>query len=154
MKKALYLLFPVAVCFLVGFSGAYFQETSLLAWYPGLVKSPLTPPNAVFPVAWGILYICMGLSAGLVLLSRSKDRGLLTTLFCVQLALNFLWSILFFAMRSPVAGMIDILLLDALVIFYAVRSWGTVRRASVLFWPYAAWLLFASYLNLFILLHN
>ncbi len=154
MKKTLYLLIPVAVCFLVGFLGARFQVQSLAEWYPQLVKPSLTPPNWVFPIAWGILYLCMGLSVGLVLLSKSRDRNLLTTVFCVQLALNFLWSILFFALRNPLAGLIDIVLLDAAVIFYAVRSWKQTPAASVLFWPYAAWLLFASYLNLFILIHN
>ncbi len=154
MKKALYVLIPVVVCFLVGFTGACFQSEALAQWYPGLIKSSLTPPNAVFPVAWSILYLCMGISAGLVLMSESRDRRRLITLFCVQLALNFLWSILFFAMRDPLAGFIDIILLDIVVILYAVRSWQSVPLASVLFWPYIAWLLFASYLNLFILINN
>ncbi len=154
MKKSLYIIVPVLVCFLVGYSASLFQATSLTEWYPYLEKSSLTPPNIVFPIAWGILYLFMGISVGLVLLSRSPRKSYMVRLFAVQLFFNFMWSISFFFLRNPYLGLINILLLDIAIIGYAVRVFHESKVASLLFYPYIAWALFATYLNLYIALFN
>lgn len=71
MKKALSFIIPVAVCFLVGFTASQFQADAIANWYPYLNKPSLTPPNIVFPIAWNILYLCMGISVGFII--NSKD---------------------------------------------------------------------------------
>ncbi len=155
MKKSLNIALPVVVCLLTGWVASLLQNDALMVWYPSLVKSTLTPPNAVFPIAWGILYILMGVSIGLILNRANKrERRFFTALFDVQLLFNFLWSIAFFVLESPLLGLIDIVILDGLVVFYIIRSWRTFRTASLLFVPYAAWIIFATYLNFFILIHN
>lgn len=154
MKKIVSLLVPVFICFLVGWTASYFQFESLRSWYPMLDKSSLTPPNAAFPVAWSIIYLCMGISAGLVFWSGTQNRTLLLILFTVQLFFNFLWSILFFYLQNPLMGFIDILVLDIGVIVYTVKSYKANKLASWLFFPYVIWLSLATYLNGYIWLNN
>ncbi|MCC8197573.1 MAG: tryptophan-rich sensory protein [Tannerellaceae bacterium] len=154
MRKVLGLVLPVGICLLVGFVASYFQRESLEEWYLLLNKSPLTPPGSVFAVAWTILYICMGLSIGLILNSYSLYKTYFVRLFGFQLLFNFSWSILFFYIQNPLLGAIDIFLLDLLVILYIVRSYTLFKASSLLFIPYFLWLMFATYLNLYILFHN
>lgn len=154
MKKAVSIFIPVFICLLAGWLANYFQAESIRSWYPFLNKSAWTPPNAIFPVAWGVIYVCMGVSAGLVFLSDAKNRNFLLALFAVQLFFNFIWSLLFFYYRSPLLGFADILLLDILVSIYTVKSYKASKTATFLFVPYMAWIYFASYLNGYILICN
>lgn len=96
----------------------------------------------------------MGISIGLIINSGSPQTGYFIRLFTIQLILNFLWSILFFYFRNPLAGAIDILLLEILIIWYAVKSWPQFKVSSLLFVPYILWISFATYLNLYILFNN
>ncbi len=154
MKKTLSFLLPVLLCFLTGFIAGRFQTDALQYWYPFLNKPSLTPPDIVFPIAWSILYLCMGLSAGLVLTAGTFRKRALLSLFVVQLCLNFIWSILFFYFRNPTAGFIDVLLLDITVIGYILTGWRTDKAAALLFLPYLLWLCFATYLNGYVLCFN
>ena len=82
MKKILAFAVPILVCLLLGYLAGLIQADSIREWYPTLRKPPLTPPNIVFPIAWGILYLCMGISAGLIYLSSAPQRDFLIRLFC------------------------------------------------------------------------
>jgi benzodiazapine receptor len=86
MKRLLNLLLPVVVCFMVGFTASYFQSDAIESWYPYLNKPALTPPNAVFPIAWGIIYVCMGISIGFILNSKDKKKNVYPQLFLKNLA--------------------------------------------------------------------
>lgn len=154
MKKVLSILIPIFVCFLVGITASHFQEDAIKTWYPFLNKPMLTPPNIVFPIAWSIIYLCMGISLGMILLSKSKKKSLLMKIFIVQLFFNFIWSILFFYFQNPLLGFIDILLLDITVTWFTVQSYPIKKASSLLFVPYLLWIYFASYLNGYILLNN
>lgn len=146
------------LCFAVGGLSSWLQGASLAEWYPLLAKSPLTPPAVAFPVAWSLLYLCVGISGGLVLTSERTEpaerRGTMR-LWTAQLAFNFGWSLLFFAWRNPLLGLLDIVILDLLVALYLVRTWRRRERtAAWLFAPYLVWILFATYLNGYILAAN
>ena len=154
MKGVLGFAIPILVCLLVGFTGSMFQSESIHSWYPYLNRSSLTPPNIVFPIAWGILYLCMGLSVGFFINSKRKERFFFIGLFIFQLVLNFSWSVLFFYLQNPMAGFIDILALFLVIVFYTIWSYRVIRLSALLFIPYVLWVGFASYLNLFILLNN
>lgn len=154
MKKVALIVIPVVICFLVGFAGAHAQTMSLETWYPTLVKSPLTPPDFVFSIAWRILYLLMGISIGLILISKAPNKRFLVIVFIMQLFCNWLWSILFFKMQNPTLAFINVLVLDILVLLYAFKSYRVLPAASLLFWPYAIWILFASYLNFYIMVSN
>lgn len=151
MKRVLYYAIPIALCFVVGWTAMLFQRESLAEWYPTLAKPAITPPNELFPIAWSIIYICMGLSIGR-LLSLGDRR--FVWLWVLQLLLNFLWSPMFFAIESPIAGLAIILMLDIAVLSYAIVTWRASRFASLLMLPYLAWLGLASYLNFYIWLYN
>ena len=152
MKKIAAYLIPVLACFAVGISASFFQASSIAEWYPTLTKPTLTPPNIVFPIAWSVLYLCMGLSLGRLIVRR-QHKGIIR-LWVLQLIANFLWSILFFTLRNPLAGFIDIVLLNILVGLYIFAASRRDRAAAWLFVPYLLWTLFAAYLNGYILLHG
>lgn len=154
MRKVVSIPMWVVICFAVGFLASYLQEESLQTWYPLLRRSVLTPPNIVFPIVWSILYLLMGISAGIVTGSQHPHRRPVLAIFIIQLLLNFMWCIFFFTLRHPLLGFVDILVLDAAVLLYIVRSREVSRVASYLFIPYILWLLMASYLNGYILMCN
>ncbi len=154
MKTFIGIIIGIVLCLFTGFMGSKTQDLSLSEWYPTLIKSPLTPPSFVFPVTWTILYICMGISAGLIAGASSTTKTKVLIIFLLQLLFNFLWSYLFFYLRSPLYGFIDILILDIFVIWYVISSYKVKVLSSVLCWPYILWLLFATYLNGFILFRN
>ena len=154
MKKIWAYILPTALCFVLGGLAGWLQQDAIEEWYPLLDKPTLTPPNAVFPIAWSIIYLCMGISGGLVLTSEAPARKSAVRLWFLQLGCNFLWSILFFVCRSPLLGMADIVVLDVLVILYLVRSANVRAAAAWLFVPYLCWILFATYLNAYILVAN
>jgi len=151
MKKFLAYFIPILLAFAVGALGSYIQGDALVEWYPYLVKSPATPPAIVFPIAWGILYILIGISAGTML---SKGDMSVLRLWLLQLLLNFLWSVCFFALRSPFMGLLVILALDVTVFAYIVYTTGRRSAAAWLFVPYMLWLIFATYLNGYIYINN
>lgn len=155
MKKAFSIIVPVLICFLVGSAASFFQQGSLETWYPALNKSALTPPGPVFGIAWGILYLCMGVSIGLVLNSRVPlFKEIPVLLFVTQLGLNFLWSFFFFRWQNPMLALIDIVFLLIFIIFYAFRAYPLSKWAAFLMIPYALWVGFASYLNWYVVVNN
>src|SRR5574344_862078 len=137
IRKAVCFVGPVLLCLLVGAVGSVVQQNSLQEWYPSLQKSALTPPAVVFPIVWSTLYIAIGLAAGLVLNRRGEGalRNHLAWVWGVQLLCNFLWSVLFFFMRSPFLGFVDIVILDLVVYYFILRSWRFDRAAAWLFVP-------------------
>lgn len=123
----------------------------MMEWYPNLNKSALTPPNIAFPIAWSVIYLLMGLSLGRVLNRGDKKSAVI---WMVQLVFNFLWSIWFFTMRMPLWGFIDILLLDASVVYFMISVSKKDKPSLYMFIPYILWLVIATYLNGYILINN
>lgn len=145
-------LVPYGVCFLVTFAAALFGSQFLPGrWYASLNKPPLNPPNWIFGPAWTLLYILMATAAGHVWsqVGWRRSRAALS-LFFAQLALNGLWSYLFFGLQSPLASLVDIVILW-LAIVATMRSF--FQHSVLSGWllaPYLAWVTYASYLNFMI----
>lgn len=154
MKKLLIILASIIICILVGFISSRFQVESLSTWYPTLNKSSLNPPNWVFPVAWTTLYVFMGISIGLIICKENIVKLHLVMLFVLQLLFNFLWSIIFFYLQSPTIALGVILVLIAVNIVYTCKAWKISTISSILFLPYILWLIFAAYLNSYIVWYN
>lgn len=154
MKRIIATTVAILVCLAVGLSASLFQSGSIATWYPTLTKSELTPPDLVFPIAWGVIYVLMGVSIGITWNKPSWQRNPLARLFVLQLLLNFLWSINFFYLRSPFAGLVNIVMLDLAVIWYVCKAYRVKKLSALLFVPYLIWLAFATYLNLYILINN
>lgn len=118
-------------------------------WYATLPKPSFTPPNAVFPVAWTLLYFLMGISLWR-LWDRAPDgpdRRWAIALFLVQLALNFAWSPVFFALH---AVWVALSIIAAMILVLAAMLRFAFRADALAAWllvPYLAWLCFASLLN-------
>ena len=151
MRRFLAYFIPIVLAFAIGVLGSYIQGVALEEWYPYLVKSSATPPALVFPIAWGVLYLLMGISIGTML---EKGDLSVVRLWLLQLLLNFLWSVCFFALRSPFLGLLVILALDVSVFAYIIHTAGRRSTASWLFVPYMLWLIFATYLNGYIYINN
>ena len=150
------LVFFILVSELAGVLGAVFTLDAIPSWYNTLAKPPLSPPPFVFAPVWTALYLLMGVSAYLIWEKGAEKKEVRTALlfFALQLALNALWSILFFGMRSPLLGLIDIVLLW-LAIFQCMRLFYRIdKRAACLLIPYIVWVSFAAYLNAGIFIMN
>ena len=144
LKIGLKLFFWLFVCQLPGLAGARYVPEGL-AWYHTLTPPPFTPPDYAFGLAWGLLYILMGISAWLAFRAQISRRAL--GLFLGQLFLNACWTPLFFGQHQPGLALLLLGLMAAELVFL-VRAFGRLSpRAGRLLWPYGAWLLFACYLN-------
>ena len=119
MRNAAIYILAVFICLASGYMAGLLQATALEEWYPTLAKSSLTPPNLMFPIAWGILYVCIGVSLGETI--RCGNIRAIAP-WVLQLIANFLWTVFFFWLRNPLLALIDILLLDVLVIWYIVAA--------------------------------
>ncbi len=142
------LLIFFGICFAVGASGSVFTASSVKTWYPGLLKPAGTPPPWVFGPVWSILYLLMSAAAWLVWRQRAhEDVWPALALFTAQLILNGLWSFVFFGLRRPGAALVEIIVLLVAIVMTALRFAEFSRLALWLMTPYAAWVLYASYLN-------
>lgn len=133
---------------------AAFLTGSPSASYQALIKPALAPPAFVFPVAWTILYILMGISAWLIYETRQRGKHSALKLYVLQLAVNLLWPMFFFGMELYLFSFFWLLLLLLLVILMILRFYPLSPKAAYLQIPYVLWLIFAGYLNLSIYLLN
>ena len=122
-------------------------NTGTDTWYLGLVKSNLNPPGYVFGIVWPILYLLMGITIW-------RTYSVIKNLFYVQLFLNAIWSWLFFSFHLPLIALLDIWLLIFINLKILLLISKEDKLAAFLFAPYIIWLFFASYLNLYIVIHD
>ncbi len=135
----------LAVTLAAAWIGSRFQPGD---WYAGLIKPALTPPAWVFGPVWTLLYVMMATAAWLVW----RRYGLVKAigrlgLFLGQLALNALWSYLFFGLQRPGLAFLDIAVLWLAILATFIAFWRSYPAAGVLLLPYLLWVSFATYLN-------
>lgn len=142
-------LFTVPTVVALGFlSGKIANSGYANRWFAALDKPALMPPGWAFGLAWTILYILMALAFAMILHARgARWRGLAITLFLFQLALNLLWSPLFFRAHQIWDAFGLILVLLVVVVVTTTLFWRIRKAAGLLLLPYIAWLAFASFLN-------
>ena len=139
----------VALCLAVGGLGGWVTAQSVADWYPTLAKPAWNPPAWVFGPVWTALYVMMAVAAWLVW-RRGPDAPAVRAalvLFFVQLALNGLWSPLFFGLRAPGLAALDIAALWAMIALTTTAFFRQSRAAGLLMLPYLAWASFAAVLN-------
>lgn len=145
----------IIVCLIVEIVGSFWTKETISTWYPTLIKPSWTPPNWIFGPVWSILYIMIAISGWLIYKAKySHKRSIALKLYVGQLALNFIWSFLFFVLRSPALGLIDILVLCLLIILTIINAWPVHPLASLLLIPYLIWVIYATSLNAGIWLLN
>lgn len=139
----------IIVCLLIGFISGISTASSLTDWYKTLNKPFFQPPNYLFGPVWTVLYICIGLSAGIVWTKTGKMdlSHPAWILFWSQLILNFFWSILFFGLRSPGWALLEISVLWVAIAFCIQSFWKIHSPAGILLIPYFLWVSFATVLN-------
>lgn len=138
---ALFLTY-LAACGAAAATGAMFQPGE---WYRGLSKPRWTPPDWLFPVAWTVLYLSMSAAAARVAMIDGTGQAL--ALWSVQIALNTLWTPVFFGLRRMGAGLVIISLLWLAVAATMVAFWRHDAIAGLLFLPYLVWVTVAGMLN-------
>jgi tryptophan-rich sensory protein len=138
---ALFLTY-LAACGAAAATGAMFQPGD---WYRGLAKPRWTPPDWLFPVAWTVLYLSMSAAAARVAMLPNTGQAL--ALWSVQIALNTLWTPVFFGLRRIGAGLVIIFLLWLAVAATMVAFWQHDAIAGALFVPYLVWVTVAGMLN-------
>ena len=145
-RAVLGLVVWIWIALSAGLTGSRFTPG---AWYDGLAKPAWTPPDAVFPVAWTLLYVLMGVAAFRVWRRRGLGGAPVALgLWLVQLALNTAWSWLFFGRHAMGAALFDLTLLWATVLAVLLAFRRHDRPAAWLMVPYLAWAGFAWALNL------
>lgn len=149
------LLISLALPLFIGGIAGFITGGSMDA-YRNLEKPFLTPPDAVFPIVWTILFALMGVSSYLIFMSSApkKDKRNALSLYIYQLVVNFLWSILFFNFEARLLAFLWLLLLVALVALMIKEFYKISPIAAYLQMPYLIWIVFAGYLNLAIFLLN
>ena len=145
MKKYRPYIAEILIALAVGALSAYFTKDSMSA-FEALNKPPLSPPPYLFPVVWTILFILMGISAGRIY----KKTGSVPYVYRLSLAVNFLWSIIFFNMEAYLFAFVWLLLLLVLIILTITEYYKSDKIAAYLQIPYLIWVIFAGYLNFFI----
>lgn len=151
------LIFIAAQCiaFAAGAIGSIATATNVDGWYAAVEKPVFNPPNWVFGPVWTALYFLMGTSLYLVWTAPKDDRKKRAfTLFGVQLMLNTLWSLVFFGLHAPWAGVGIIAVLLVCIVATIASFWPISRLAAYLLIPYVAWVSFATVLNVSIALLN
>ena len=147
LKSGFYLFLPLILGSLVGFVMSGSID------YNELVKPMFSPPSWLFPVAWSIIYLLMGISYYL-LKKEYEELRLESVIYYIQLAVNLLWSIIFFVLKLRLFAAVWIVLLDILVIIMIYLFMKKKRISAYLNIPYLLWILFATYLTFGIYLIN
>lgn len=147
------IIINVLIALFVGGVSALLTRNSS-TFYETIVKPPLAPPGFLFPIVWTILYVLMGISAGMIINSGEKEAQGAIRIYAFQLALNFFWSILFFRFEAFLLSFAWLVVLWITIILM-IRSFYKIRPlAAYLQIPYLLWVTFAGYLNFAIYLLN
>lgn len=150
MQKNLRIAAIVLTCLAVGYFSSLITRENIPTWYVSLKKPIFNPPNWVFAPVWTILYIMMGIAAGRVWNKVDNDlqnvkKGMY--FFIVQLALNALWSYLFFGIHNLFLSLIEIILLWLMIYETMVQFKKVDKLASKLLIPYLVWVSYATILT-------
>jgi tryptophan-rich sensory protein len=144
-KAATVAFLAVAVAAAIG---SLATTPNIPTWYAGIAKPSFNPPNWVFAPVWSALYLMMAYAFYRILrLPASPARRSAIIAFSGQMALNALWSVAFFALRSPALAFLVIVSLWTLIALTMTRFLALDRLAGWLLAPYLAWVSFAALLN-------
>ena len=148
MKKWKVYLVWILIAEAVGLLSGLLSMDGAREFGQTIAQPPLSPPAAVFPVVWSILYGLMGVSAARIWMtgdSPMRSRGL--NLFVAQLVVNFFWSLIFFNLQAYGFAFFWLLLLWVLVVWMILTFRKVDSLAAWLQIPYLLWLTFAAYLS-------
>jgi len=150
------LVISLVACQCAGLVGSIFTSPAISTWYAALGKPLFSPPNWLFAPAWGTLYLLMGVAAFLIWRQGFSKEGVKSAMviFLVQLVINALWSVAFFGLKSPIAGVVVIVILWIAILVNILKFFRLSAVAGSLLIPYILWVSFATALNIAIWMLN
>lgn len=156
MGKYLKVFLTILLCEGVGLLATPFTIAAIPTWYASLHKPIFSPPNFVFGPVWTALYLLMGIAFGIIVNKNWQNKKVRITVvvFLIQLFLNFTWSVVFFGLKSPFLGLVNILLLFTMIIVTIFKFQAVSKNAAYLLVPYFIWVSFATLLNFSIVILN
>ena len=147
VKKIFHAILPLIIGGIVGMITSGYMD------YNDLIKPTLSPPGIVFPIAWTIIYLLIGISYTML-----KEKGEVAKetkqLYYSQLVFNYLWTFIFFVFKLRLLSVLWIIILDVLVIVVTYQFYKQNKLSGILLIPYVLWLIFATYLNISIYFLN
>jgi translocator protein len=149
MRSALIFIAFLIAAFATAAIGGLATAPGVRDWYPSLEKPNWTPPAWIFGPVWSFLYLSIAI-AGFLAWRKAGFIGAkwAMLLFTLQLVLNAAWSWVFFGLRQPGWGFIEIVALWASILATTIALFRVSRTAGILFVPYLGWVTFAAVLNL------
>ena len=160
VKEIKKFLICVAIPLLTGFLSSMIavllSQTSFQIQYAQLIKPDFAPSAGLFPIIWPILYILMGISAYIIRSSNKSTQKINDAMFLyyLQLALNFLWSILFFGLGLRFVAFVESIILTLVLAAMIYRFYKIDKTAALLNIPYMIWMIFVIFLSYFIWVLN
>lgn len=146
-KKVKIYIAGIIIALAAGGLSALFS-IGAMAEYGSLLQPPLSPPSWLFPVVWTVLYVLMGISSARIYIADGPFSPKALRSYSLQLVLNIVWTLLYFALELRLAAFVWIIVLIAAVCVMIIRFFKVDRPAAYLQLPYLVWLIFAAYLNL------
>lgn len=142
------LILCIAIPLAVGGLSALLTKDNMIA-FEYINKPALSPPAALFPIVWTVLYIFMGIASYIVISSDAPGEQVSSAVFFygLQLIFNFFWSLIFFNLEAYLTALVWLLILWVLIIITTVKFFHIDRRAGWLMMPYLLWVTFAAILN-------
>lgn len=142
------LIIAILIPLAVGFLSSFLSRSGMEA-YQSLIKPAFSPPGWIFAPVWTVLYILMGIASYRIWRLGPENPEVRSALksYAMQLALNFLWSILFFGLGLRFLAFIDIILLLIFILITTIQFYRLDKPAAYLMIPYILWVSFAAVLN-------
>lgn len=154
------LIIAMTIPLAIGMLSSFITKDAMMS-FNAMKKPPLAPPGILFPIAWTILYILMGISSYIIYVYDAKNvtlslnlKNKCLSLYAIQLIFNFFWSIIFFKFKLYIFAFAWLVILWILVFKLMKESKKISKVASYLLIPYLAWMAFAAYLNIGIIILN
>lgn len=143
------LIIFILLCEAVGIAGSFFTISNIPGWYAGLVKPSFNPPSWIFGPVWTTLYLLMGIAGYLLWRKRGEipQAKKAFAWFFIQLALNSIWTPIFFGAHRLGVAFGEIVLLWIAILVTIAIFWRAIKSAALLLIPYAVWVTFAAVLN-------
>lgn len=158
-RKAIKIIICIAIPLIVGGLSAAIAGKAMMK-FNTFNQPPLSPPAWLFPVAWTILYILMGIAFYLIIAKKPRNKqdkrnyNIATTIYIVQLIFNFFWSLIFFLAGQYWFAFVWLMVMWLMIIALMIYAGRRSKAAVWCLLPYLLWCTFAAYLNLGVALLN
>ncbi len=148
MKKYITPVLWIIFYQLIGGGLGFLTSRNIPAWYEGLEKAAVNPPDIAFSIVWPSLYVMLALAGWLMWRDRKEEAAKIPfVLYWVQMLLNWAWTFVFFEFKLVALGFFWIVALDITMLAFVIAAWKNHRIAALLLIPTILWGSFAAYLN-------